>query len=198
MTRARSGATRRGERMGRVKDVVLTLSFLFLLALIAARLEGGVGDPISGPFRAVDGDTLAAGGVRLRLADIDAPELDQTCEREGQEWDCGRDARSALQRAIAGGAVECRGHERDRYGRLLVRCFVDGRTLGGMMVRAGMAVRTGLITYRQEQIAAEEAREGIWAGTFTLPSDWRRERRLEQGDGGFLPAAMDLLSLDWL
>lgn len=198
MTRARIGAYRRHRRIGRFKDVVLTLCFLFLLVLIAARLQGGASDPVTGPFRVVDGDTLAAGSERLRLAGIDAPELDQTCEREGQGWDCGQHAKAALQRIIARGAVECDGGERDRYGRLVVNCFVDGRTVGGAMVRSGMAVTTSLITYRREQVNAENDRRGMWAGSFIMPAEWRRERKLEQEGRGFLSGIKDILSLQWL
>lgn len=198
MTRVHRGAYRKPRRIGRFKDAVLTLCFLFLLALIAARLQDGAGDPVTGPFRVVDGDTLAAGSERLRLLAIDAPEIGQTCERDGQEWDCGQEAKMMLQRIIAGGPVECRGGERDRYARLLVNCFVDGRTVGGAMVRSGMAVTTSLITYRTEQVAAEADRKGIWAGSFTMPVEWRRERKLEQEGRGFLSDVNDLLSLDWL
>ncbi|MDP9840568.1 endonuclease YncB(thermonuclease family) [Neorhizobium huautlense] len=184
--------------MGRFKDSVLTLCFLFLLVLIAARLQSEGSNPVTGPFRVVDGDTLAAGAERLRLVGIDAPELDQTCERDGQVWDCGQEAKAALQRMMARGAVECRGGDRDRYGRLLVNCLAEGRTIEGEMVRSGMAVATGLITYRSEQIEAETDRRGIWAGSFTMPAQWRRERKLEQEGNGFLSGMQDLLSLEWL
>lgn len=198
MTWVPRGAYRKSRRIGRFKDAVLTLCFLFLLVLIAARLQGGASDPVTGPFRVVDGDTLAAGAERLRLVGIDAPELDQTCERDEQVWDCGQEAKAALQRMIARGGAECRGDERDRYGRLLVNCLVEGRTVGGDMVRSGMAVTTGLITYRREQVDAETDRRGIWAGPFTMPAQWRRDRKLEQEGNGFLSGVQDLLSLEWL
>ena len=196
--RAQRGFYRKRGRIGRFKDAALTLCFLFLLVLIAARLQGGASDPVVGPFRVVDGDTLAAGAERLRLVGIDAPELDQTCERDGQVWDCGQEAKATLQRVMARGVAECRGGERDRYGRLLVNCLVDGRTVGGAMVRSGMAVTTSLITYRSEQVDAETDRSGIWAGPFTMPAQWRRERKLEQEGRGFLSGVQDLLSLEWL
>lgn len=198
MMRVRSGAYRKHRRIGRFKDAVLTLCFLFLLVLIAARLQGGASDPVVGPFRVVDGDTLAAGSERLRIAGIDAPELDQTCERDGQEWACGREAKATLRRVMERGSAECHGGERDRYGRLVVNCFVDGRTVGGAMVRSGMAVTTSLITYRREQVNAEADGKGIWAGPFTMPAQWRRERKLEQERGGFFSGMQDLLSLEWL
>lgn len=198
MTRTGGRAYRKRGWSGLIKDAVLTLCFLFLLTLIAARLQGVGSDPLTGPFRVVDGDTLAAGAERLRLVDIDAPELDQTCERDGQEWQCGRDAKSALREFVSQGATECRGSERDRYSRLLVTCHVAGQTLGGAMVRSGMAVPTGMITYRGEQASARAEGKGLWAGSFVMPSEWRRERRLEQEGNGFLAGLKDVLSLGWL
>lgn len=197
MTWGARGAGRRRGRIGRLKDMVLTLCFLFLLILIAARLQGHGDDPVTGPFRVVDGDTLAAGSQKLRLLGIDAPEFDQACERDGQEWRCGQEAKAALQALIRHGSAECHGGNRDRYGRLLVDCFVDGRTLGGAMVEAGMAVTTSMITYRSEQADAKTERKGIWAGSFMMPADWRRERRLEQ-EGSFFSSLKDILSLSWL
>lgn len=180
------------------KDAILTCCFLFLLVLIAARLQGGGGDPVSGPFRVVDGDTLAVGGQRLRLAGIDAPELDQTCERDGRTWPCGAQAKQLLETLIASGIAECHGSEPDRYGRLLVSCIADGQTVNGAMVRGGMALTTGVVTYRREQMQAQAQRAGVWAGPFDTPAEWRRQRKIEEQGSGWPDALKDVLSLRWL
>ena len=44
----------------------------------------------------IDGDSLRIGEARIRLIGLDAVELAQSCERDGQEWACGRDARDFL------------------------------------------------------------------------------------------------------
>ena len=38
---------------------------------------------VTGPARAIDGDTVEVAGERIRLHGIDAPESRQTCRRDG-------------------------------------------------------------------------------------------------------------------
>lgn len=47
-------------------------------------------ETLTGPARAVDGDTLVVGGVRVRLYGVDAPESAQTCnDAGGKAYPCG-------------------------------------------------------------------------------------------------------------
>lgn len=190
-------------RLRLMKDLGLTLCFLVLMALIVARLEGeGEGQILTGPFRVVDGDTLAMGPERLRLAGIDAPELAQVCHREnGQSWTCGDEARRLLTRLMAQGAPECRGSTTDRYHRLLVSCSSDGQSVNAQMVREGLALATGAITFRREQSQAETARRGLWAGEFDHPRLWRERMGLINEDmerQGIWHDIKSVLSLHWL
>ncbi|WP_137129953.1 thermonuclease family protein [Rhizobium sp. FY34] len=198
-----SKAYRHHRRMRLSKDLGLTLCFLFLLALVAARLGGdGEETVFVGPFRVVDGDTLAVGSQRLRLIGIDAPELAQACRhKDGQEWACGEAARASLARLIAGGALECRGFSTDRYHRLLVGCFSNGQNIGALMVREGLALATGAITFRREQASAQAARAGIWVGEFEHPREWRSRMGLmnaEEDKEGLWHSMRNFLSLNWL
>ncbi|MGE6741885.1 thermonuclease family protein [Allorhizobium pseudoryzae] len=194
---------RRHRRISRLKDLLLTVCFLFLLVLIAARLSGQPEETVfSGPFYVIDGDTLAVGPQRLRLSGIDAPEIKQTClDERNQPWPCGEAARSALSRLMAGQAPECRGDARDRYRRLLVSCVSDGQTVNGRMVASGLALATGAITFRREQSSAETAHRGLWRGTFEHPRVFRDRAGLidpaQEGEG-FWQSIRDLLSLAWL
>ena len=88
---------------------------------------------ISGIARVIDADTIEVLGQRIRLHGIDAPEAKQTCKRNGVEWRCGRDATRALYDKIGKKPVRCEGQDRDRYGRVVAKCFF-----------AGMAGATGL------------------------------------------------------
>lgn len=79
---------------------------------------------------AIDGDTLRCDGARVRLWGIDAPEM---AEPGGQE------SKSALVALIDGQAVTCEQIDTDRYRRIVARCYVDGRDVGGMLVTGGWA-----------------------------------------------------------
>ncbi|MFB9952646.1 thermonuclease family protein [Rhizobium puerariae] len=154
---------------------VVLAAFFILLALIAAKLDGTADTVMSGPFYAIDGDTLSAGGERLRLQGIDAPEIDQTCEDDrGMAWACGREARRLLAQLVTDPQTECLGRERDRYRRLLVRCRAGAAGINAALVRQGLAIASGL--YAEEQAAARRERQGLWAGHFESPRDWRASR----------------------
>ena len=132
---------------------------------------------LAGVPRVVDGDTLVIDDVNIRLAGLDAPERSQDCrDAGGDTYACGRAATDYLTFLIDGGPVTCRGHGRDRWGRMIGECRSNGVNLSEAMIRRGWAV-----AYMGDLDAAEiEARErgiGLWAGEFTRPADWRRERR---------------------
>lgn len=155
-------------------DLALALLVLGALALAAARapFPGGA-ETLRGTARVADGDSLVLDGRRVRLQGIDAPELAQTCLRDGAARPCGREARAALARLVAGHAVTCESRRRDRYGRLLATCLAGGVELNRAMVEAGWAVSYG--DYRAAEAAARQAGRGLWAGPFELPQDWRRD-----------------------
>ncbi len=131
---------------------------------------------ISGPVRVSDGDSLRFGEERVRIVGIDAPELDQTCKNpDGSPWPCGRVARQSLLQLVAKGGVTCTYEKRDRYGRALGLCLVDGVDIGGAMVSQGMAVSYD--GYPEQEAYARNGRKGMWRGEFIMPRDWRRKER---------------------
>jgi endonuclease YncB( thermonuclease family) len=158
-----------------LSDGVVAFSILALLGLIAAKLGDRGETRHAGAFHAADGDSLNLDGERMRLKGIDAPELSQSCERDGKSWACGRSAREALQRLVLAAGTECSGHERDRYERLLVICRNGEGDLNGLMVRRGMAVSYG--GYRKEEGLAKTDKIGLWAGSFEMPRDVRDAAR---------------------
>lgn len=144
-------------------------------AYFADRLPVGERTPTGearGLAVASDGDSLRLDGRRIRIEGIDAPELDQTCRRGEETWDCGRQARERLRALISDGNVRCRFHGRDRYGRDLGICEAGGRDIGREMVLSGHAVSYG--RYEAEEAKAESERRGLWSGEFTTPREWRR------------------------
>tara|TARA_Y100000588_G_scaffold278068_1_gene294656 strand:+ start:353 stop:829 length:477 start_codon:yes stop_codon:yes gene_type:complete len=128
----------------------------------------------------VDGDTLKLDGTTYRLWGVDTPEKGQQCEREGEYYDCGLYAQFALQAFIGDGDVRCEKVNTDRYRRVVAKCFVGNTDLGSWMVFNGFALEykrysKGYYTFEQDE--AEKAERGVWAGDFTLPWVWRKERR---------------------
>ena len=134
---------------------------------------------IYGSARVADGDTLTINGERLRLFGIDAPELDQTCMRNGQAWHCGREAAERLSRLVVGKSVRCLPNGTDDFGRTLARCDLIGVDINEAMVASGYAV--AFRRYSADYVAVEErakaARRGMWSGTFKQPSEYRFEQR---------------------
>lgn len=148
-----------------------------LLTFVAASFAGAVwfaqreGPMIVGTARIIDGDSLYVAGIEIRLYGIDAPELYQTCNRNGRPWNCGAEAAAALRAATAGKEVVCRPREQDRYGRTIAVCQAGGLDLGAAMIKGGMAVAYG--AYHADEREARDARRGIWNSSFDPPSVWR-------------------------
>lgn len=93
--------------------------------------------------RISDGDTFRCAGVRqrIRIANIDAPELPGHC-RAGRRCAPG-DAIASTNalRVKLRGRVYVYPSGFDRYGRIVARVIVNGRDVGEEMVRGGYAVR---------------------------------------------------------
>lgn len=92
----------------------------------------------------VDGDTIYAMGEKIRLADIDAPEVfSPDCE-----WEriMGERSTARLAELLSQGdvALETSGaRDRDKYGRLLRVATVKGRSVGDQLVAEGLAYQWG-------------------------------------------------------
>lgn len=165
-----------------MKKPYAALAIALLAIGVATPAEARRMDPVllQGEARALDGDTLQLGETRLRLHGIDAPELRQTCEDSaGEVWACGRRAASELAAAVADGEVHCISRDRDRYQRLIATCWADGLNVGQSLVTQGWAVayRRFSTDYVSEENLARFLTQGIWAGRFKMPWEWRQARR---------------------
>lgn len=86
----------------------------------------------------VDGDTLWLGDEKIRLLNIDAPELhDPKCSQEALR---AAEARARLQELVVGRLTIYRDGQ-DRYGRTLARIEADGQDVGEVLVAEGFARR---------------------------------------------------------
>ncbi|WP_179504335.1 MULTISPECIES: thermonuclease family protein [unclassified Sphingomonas] len=100
-----------------------------------------------------DGDTIRCGAERVRLVNIDAPELagSERCSRASRrrlagsrnpswcDYMLGERSRDALAALVDGGTTTIAPVGRDRYGRILARVTVDGRDAGAYLIRHGLA-----------------------------------------------------------
>lgn len=125
----------------------------------------------------VDGDTLEVAGRRVDLFGIDAPELEQTCAREGRAYPCGEVARAGLMDLVAGAEVVCRPVEGAGATALGV-CTADGFSINRNMLHTGWALATpdAPAAYRATERDAKAAGRGLWQGAFTVPWRWREQQ----------------------
>jgi len=85
----------------------------------------------------VDGDTFWVDGEKIRIADINAPEV--SSPKCGAEKSRGDRATRRLRDLLNAGAFEMQGGDTDRYGRSLRTLHRNGRSIGGTMVEEGLA-----------------------------------------------------------
>ncbi len=90
----------------------------------------------------VDGDTIRFAGIKIRVVDVDTPEIhDYKCE---QELKRGLRAKSRMLELVNEGPfkiVSTGGDDEDRYGRKLRRLMRNGLSLGEFLIDEGLARR---------------------------------------------------------
>jgi endonuclease YncB( thermonuclease family) len=135
---------------------------------------------ISGVVTAVhDGDTITVGGESIRLASIDAPELDQAY---------GPSSRAHLTAMVLGQSVTVTYAQKDLYDRVVGTVFKpDCSQVNLNQVLAGAAWYFAAyqceIDLRQRQAyaaahaSARTAKKGLWATTAVAP--WVHRNRME-------------------
>lgn len=126
--------------------------------------------------KVLDGDSIniiqQGKVVRVRLAEIDAPEHKQPF------W---KKSRQALEKHVSGKNVLVEEFDRDQYGRIVGHVYVDDLWVNGELVYDGYAyvyeryaVSKKLFHY---QIQAEKNKKGIWKlpeNQRMKPWDWRK------------------------
>jgi len=125
-----------------------------------------------------DGDTLdariAGAKVRVRVADIDAPEKAQPF---------GDEARLRLKALVLDQPVRVVVREKDQYGRSVAHVFTeDGRNIAEVLVEEGLAVEYRRYSknprLKDLETAAREARRGLWSQDDPVrPRLFRKRRR---------------------
>lgn len=152
------------------KYIVPLLVILFSGSLYAAEIQGKV-------IRILDGDTIDVlqdkKPVRIRLANIDAPEKKQAF---------GRWSTNQLKGLVAAQPVTVTYTQTDRYGRIIGRVFTaNGTEASRFMVQSGAAwvyerynTDKALPTLQRE---AQTHKRGLWADSQPVPPwEWRHKQ----------------------
>ena len=86
----------------------------------------------------VDGDTVWVEGVKYRFEDIDTPEKGALaeCMQEGLQAIA---ATKRLAEILSASEFTIEANGKDRYGRVLARFIIGGKTAGEMLVAEGLA-----------------------------------------------------------
>jgi len=142
---------RERDALSRTSPALATLAGLMLGGLMAIGwpVAAEAGEPLPRTFAVcgtvrntcvVDGDTFWLEGVKVRVADIDTPEITSpSCDAE---YLLGIRARDRLAELLNGGSFELRrvgSRDADRYGRKLRVVVRGGQSLGDRLVAEGLA-----------------------------------------------------------
>ena len=162
------------------KGSVFLGNLLFVICIYAHASDGKV---IGNLNRVVDGDTIhlktkANNSIKVRLAFIDAPELNQPF---------GKDAKAFLKK-IEGQDVAIDVKSKDRYGRYVAVLFHQNADINLLMIENGYAwVYTKYLKYASiqmrnkylhAQLLAKESQLGLWqTKDFIAPWKWRKHSR---------------------
>ena len=123
----------------------------------------------------LDGDTVlikrASGLVKIRMAEIDAPEKAQVF---------GETSKRSLSDMVLGKQVHVASQAMDQYGRMVAHLSVDGLDVNAEQIRRGMAWEYSHFHSNKALIAlqheAMQAPRGLWAlSTPTPPWEWRKQ-----------------------
>jgi endonuclease YncB( thermonuclease family) len=160
------------------KSIVGLACAVLLICSGAVRAE----DIVATVIGITDGDTITVltpdhKQLRVRLAEIDAPEAKQP-------W--GQRSKQTLAAFVFGKQVKVATRGTDRYGRTLGRIYVGSQNINAEMVRAGAAwaYRDFLTDYTLVSLEAEARKNsrGLWAmpaNRIVAPWEWRHSRGSE-------------------
>lgn len=132
-----------------------------------------------------DGDTVVAldstmKKIKVRLANIDAPESGHGTCRPGQPWSS--QSTAFMSRLIKGRTVQFQCSQLDRYDRSICDILVDNTTANRALVAAGLAwANRAHPSYLQDPGVAQaekdaaSSRRGLWQDPAPIaPWEWRK------------------------
>lgn len=162
--------------MSKIALSFLTLLLASTLCLVACDNFNFANTYEGKVVKVLDGDSInliqQGKEVRVRLAEIDAPEHKQPF------W---KQSRQALEKLVAGKKVLVEEFDRDQYGRIVGHVYVNDVWVNGALVKEGYAyvytryaVSKKLYEYESQ---AEKNKLGVWKlpeSDRIMPWDWRK------------------------
>ena len=156
---------------------MVKLYFSLVLLILSGSVEAKLDTDSAQVLRVVDGDSINVRidqtKYRIRLAEIDAPEM-------AQPW--GEESKTALKNKLEDKQVALEIIDIDRYCRLVARVFLDGRQINREMVVEGHAwvyveyLRDNSLLEPEAQ--AKKKKLGLWASEAAVPPwQWRNRKR---------------------
>jgi micrococcal nuclease len=111
-----------------------------IVVVLALALAGAASaaERLSGRAHVLDGDTIAVGGVTVRLQGVAAPELDHPSLGIEQETG-GPEAAAFMRRLVEGRVVVCELAGERTHGREVGVCYREGHDIGAAVIEAGLA-----------------------------------------------------------
>lgn len=160
-----------------MKPVISLLIALFVASNCLAATSTLEGEIVS----IADGDTVtlldaANNQIKIRLAQIDSPEIGHGTKRPGQPF--GQNSKRSLSDLVFHKHVTAECETKDRYGRQVCKLLVDGQDANIEQVRRGMAWVYRKYAHNPEYFQVEDqAREaglGLWSDENRIePWEWR-------------------------
>ncbi len=136
--------------------------------------------PLEGRATAVAGDVLQVGSTIVRLAGIEAPDLEQKCTSGGKKrWPCGEAAQSALTKLVRGKTLRCELSGADDAGRPMATCTTvntgTSQNVAAVLVKEGAVFSSGGMwgNYNSMESEAKARKIGLWRGEAERPSEFR-------------------------
>lgn len=156
--------------------LVLVLSSV-LLAFSSAHSTAAERTIIAGTAKAIDGDTLSFGGLKVGLWGISAPEAKQACGKTK----AGALAAKAMHDIANGKRVVCEMRDYDgKDKRPMAVCTRDGEDIAGEIVATGWAWDNSKLSkgaYGAQETRAKQSQKGLHILACDSPSKWRAQQK---------------------
>ncbi len=132
---------------------------------------------IIGKAKIIDGDTIHINKDKIRLHGIDAPEKNQKCIINNNEWECGKQSTIELKKIINNQIIKCETINTDKYNRYIAICYSKNLNINQIMVKKGWAIAYRYYSkdYVVEEHYAKKNKFGIWKSKFEEPYLFRKK-----------------------